>query len=526
MTTPPDKLSQLQKKVGSLEFEKSLTSDAYFQLQNVNKKLIENRNLLQKSEMYLQATLNSTTDAILVIDNNGKVVQANKQFIKFWKIPETLMKQGSDKKLLAYVLTQLTDPDAFIKKVNELYQSKKKDLDTIYFKDGRVFDLYSTPLIIDSKNEGRVWSFRDVTKQKKAEQNLIKFETAVADAFEAVLFSDTKGNITYSNTSFQMLFGYSHEDVLKLNVSKLSANVDDTVHIFAAIGKTGYWKGDVLSVRRNGETFIANLVASPIKNIDGSVMGTMGIIQDVTREKNIDRMKTEFVSVASHQLRTPLGIMKWYLEALSENESIKNLPADVLSYFSEIKNSNDRVLALVRELLTVSRIDQGQVKDIPKLVDVKALLKDVLLQMRVVARKKVVNLSLIIHNGNIPLINIDTIRLQETIENLIENGIEYTPTGGSVTVILSRVGNSIVIRFEDTGIGISEGDKKNLFTKFFRSEEAVKNNPGGLGLGLYVVKSYVEGWGGKVSVQSVYKKGSTFTITLPIKTNIKGGDKE
>jgi len=248
------------------------------------------------------------------------------------------------------------------------------------------------------------------------------------------------------------------------------------------------------------------------------------VFRDFTREKEIDKAKTEFVSLASHQLRTPLGITKWYLEALSQNSYLLKSPPEVLNYFDEIRKSNERVLSLVRELLSVSRIDQGRVKNMPKETDIKSVVKEVIHQMQIIARKKKINLDLIIHNGDIPQINIDALRLHETVENLVGNALEYTNSKGKVTVTLRRIGDTVSISFQDTGMGISEGDRKNLFTKFFRSEEAIKNNPEGSGLGLYVVKSYVEGWGGKITVESIYSKGSTFTITLPIIQ--KGGDKE
>lgn len=216
--------------------------------------------------------------------------------------------------------------------------------------------------------------------------------------------------------------------------------------------------------------------------------------------------------------------MKWYLEALENEGYIAKSPHAMQKYFSEIHKSNERVLTLVRDLLSVSRIDQGQIKDSPKLIDFEKMITEVVEQMQILAHKKKISLSLRIQD-RIPSINIDGFRLHEVVENLVTNAIEYTPKEGSVRVTLGKHKDTLLLTVKDTGIGISLKDQGKLFTKFFRSEKAIGYNSEGSGLGLYVVKSYVQDWGGKVSVESKEGKGSTFTIGLPIKetyTNKRG----
>jgi PAS domain S-box-containing protein len=132
---------------------------------------------LNKSEGLLKATLESTADGILVVDEKGQVIHTNNRFAKMWRIPNDLIKSKDDEKLLSYVLDQLIEPMAFLSKVQELYKTSKEDFDTLIFKDGRVFERYSRPLIIDGEIAGRVWSFRDVTEKRRAEEALIKSET-------------------------------------------------------------------------------------------------------------------------------------------------------------------------------------------------------------------------------------------------------------------------------------------------------------------------------------------------------------
>ncbi len=208
--------------------------------------------------------------------------------------------------------------------------------------------------------------------------------------------------------------------------------------------------------------------------------------------------------------------MKWYLEALGNEDYFKKAPQITRAYFDEIYKSNERVLSLVRELLSVSRIDQGRVKNVPKSADLIQIVTDVVAQMQIVASKKGVILKLTIQDQKIPPISLDILRFHEVIGNLIANAIEFTTATGSVEVTVMKVGDLITISVKDTGIGISEADQKKLFSKFFRSQKAVSLNPEGSGLGLYLVKSYVEGWGGKITVESAEGKGSIFIVSLPI----------
>lgn len=357
-----------------------------------------------------------------------------------------------------------------------------------------------------------------------------KDEAMLASIGEGLVAVDNNRRIMVMNTAAEDLLGYKIKDMLGHEITdvRLEDEHGDLIPLkkrptYAALASGKPIHTTCYLVRKDKTSFPVAITVTPIK-LNGKIIGAVDIVRDITHEKEIDKAKSEFVSLASHQLRTPLGIIKWYVEALENEDYIKNSPPTIQKYFKEIYKSNERILCLVRDLLSVSRIEQGQVKNDPKLVNLIPIVEEIVAQMLILAQKKNVTLNVHISSRQLPDITIDVLRFHEVIENLISNAIEYTLASGKIDVTIDQINDKLVISVKDTGIGISAADQKKLFTKFFRSENSIKHNPEGSGLGLYIAKSYVEGWGGKITAESSEGKGSTFTMSLPItKPSAKGG---
>lgn len=250
------------------------------------------------------------------------------------------------------------------------------------------------------------------------------------------------------------------------------------------------------------------------KEIVGDVDGVL-LIKDVTEEKEIDRTKTEFVSLASHQLRTPLGSMRWNLELLGS--SVKSLPPADQERFQEIYQSNLRVIGLVRDLLNVARIEQGRVKDEPEPTDAAAIVEAAVRELLPEAGARAVTLELTLKDSARTKVMIDPKHFREMIQNLLTNAVRYTKSGGRVVVDLEIANGSLVGTVTDNGVGIPAKDQPKIFSKFFRSGNAAKVDTDGSGLGLFIVQSYVTGWGGKVWFESTEGRGTTFHFSIPLK---------
>jgi PAS domain S-box-containing protein len=385
--------------------------------------------------------------------------------------------------------------------------------------------------LLQKKNTELVNSKKELLKTMKNLEK-VKHEIEIEKSkAEAILQSLGEGVLAIDKNKNLLLMNKKAEEILGLKITEVKGKKSittlplyDTLNQPIPMDKHPSYlplkTGQVISnskyilIRRDKARVPIALTVSPIKDSNENIIGAVDVLRDVTKESEIDKEKSEFVSLVSHQLRTPLGLMKWYLEVIMAEKFFKKLPEKVQDYFQEINKNNERLLVLVRDLLSVSKIDEGRVRDDPIMVNLIELLKEVIKEMKVLAIEKNIAIDFKASNG-IPNILIDAMRFQEVVKNLISNSIKYNSKNGKVLVKLRAKNKKITIDIIDDGIGISKEDKKKLFTKFFRAENAIKNDPEGSGLGLYVAKQYVELWKGKITVKSKEAVGSTFSIILP-----------
>ncbi|MEI7749603.1 MAG: HAMP domain-containing sensor histidine kinase [Candidatus Moraniibacteriota bacterium] len=235
------------------------------------------------------------------------------------------------------------------------------------------------------------------------------------------------------------------------------------------------------------------------------------------RLKELDNTKTEFISIASHQLRTPLTAIKGYLSLLLEG-SYGAIPVEITDVLEKLNVVNRNLIQLVEDLLNVSRIDAGRIQYSYEPTRVETLVADKADMFMPLAHEKGIALSLRLPSKTLPEFMLDAAKIREAVSNLIDNALKYTEKG-SVVVSVESVGNNDAVRIivADTGIGFSEEDGRTLFGKFVRTKETSKVYVTGTGLGLYVGKSFVEAHGGRMWAESDgVGKGSRFMIELPL----------
>jgi len=247
-----------------------------------------------------------------------------------------------------------------------------------------------------------------------------------------------------------------------------------------------------------------------------SVLREASIAEELRR---LDRAKSEFVSIASHQLRTPLGTIKGYISLLQDGEygKLGPKPTEALTIIDTITG---QLAQLVNELLDLSRIETGHLQYSMASFDLVALVKDVLRELRPKAEDATVTVRLDEVPAHFPQVLGDADKIREVVRNLVDNAIKYSHASGVVVVTIrqNRVGQVVRLSVRDAGIGMSTDELRQLFTKFGRAKEAARLDPNGMGIGLYFVKRIVEDHGGRVWAESEgLGKGSTFIVELPMR---------
>lgn len=230
--------------------------------------------------------------------------------------------------------------------------------------------------------------------------------------------------------------------------------------------------------------------------------------------RTLDTAKDEFVSIASHQLRTPLTALKGYVGMLLDGDA-GPINDKQHEYLSEIKNANDRMIGLITALLNVSRVDLGVFIVEPEQLNLKNVAEGALndLKMKIEEKKLLVETNF---EKDIPLISADLNIVRMIFQNLFTNAVKYIPPEGKINIAIKKDKQNILISVSDTGYGIPKDVQSKIFTKMFRADNARVKDPDGTGLGLYIIKSTLEKTGGKIWFESVENKGSTFYATIPL----------
>lgn len=354
-------------------------------------------------------------------------------------------------------------------------------------------------------------------KIQETTEDFEKFKLAVDGTSDHVVITDANGVILYANKAAELTTGYTRKEILGNTPALWGKQMPPEFyrnmwHVIKEQRKSFY--GEITNKRKDGQLYIAEAHISPLFDERGDLYGFVGVERDVTHQKDIDKSKNEFVSIASHQLRTPLTIINWYVEMLSDPAG-ESLSVKQRQYFDEIARASKRMIELVNALLNVSRIDLGTFMVDVEPLDFSIAMEDVLKDLSMQIAHKNVHVTKY-YDKTLPAINADPKLLRIILQNLLTNAVKYTPDNGSITVELFRKQSSVLINVADTGFGIPAHQQGKIFSKFFRADNAREKEPDGNGLGLYIVKSIVEHSGGKIWFTSEENKGTTFSVELPL----------
>ena len=421
--------------------------------------------------------------------------------------------------------------------------ASQRSMPTIIISGGWLFGL-AVALLVLGQTRRRQQAYElasTMTEDLQSERNRAvtlqqKDEAVLASIGDAVFAIDTEGVITLFNKACERISGYDADEAIGKHYSTIlqfqleaTGRPNDRFIREALAGKVTSMKNHTILIRKDGYRIQVADSAAPIYNSHGKMQGVIVVFRDVSKEYELDKAKTEFVSLASHQLRTPLSAINWYSEMLLDGTAGK-INKDAIGYIREIYEGNQRMVELVNSLLDVSRLDLGKLTNNPEPTNIEDLAMSLERELQTMITSKQITLKNDIQ-PKLPLVSGDPKLLRMIVQNLLSNAVKYTHDKGAVTLTLRDAtladvaksglrshAPSLFLSVSDNGYGIPEAQQSKIFSKLFRADNVRSLDVEGTGLGLYIVKEVVEKLGGKVWFESKESIGTTFYVVMPYKT--------
>ncbi|HEX8873349.1 MAG TPA: ATP-binding protein [Nitrosospira sp.] len=497
---------------------------------------------LDHSLSILRATIEATADGILVTDREGHVLHFNERYLQMWGITRNVLDTGKHEHLLRFCSRYLPAPQQFLERTAEIYRSWPADsYDLLELVDGRVFERLSQIQYSEGQSIGRVWNFRDVTARTRAEE-------AVRESGERLCFmaevmpqkiftARPDGALDYFNQQWSGYTGLASEQMKGWEWIRLvhPAEVDETAGRWRNSLRTGEpFQMECRFRQANGEYRWHLIRARAKRDTKGNISMWVGSSTDIDTIKRADeerrqllenersarneaeranQLKDDFLATLSHELRTPLNAILGWSQLILQGTMSKEHIQRGLEIIERNAHAQNK---LIEDLLEMSSIISGKIRlDIQRL-DLASITEAAVESVAPAAEVKGIHLRTKIDRGAGMVLG-DHNRLQQVIWNLLSNAVKFTPTDGSIDIIVERVSSHLEVRINDTGLGIKPEFLPHVFDRFRQADSSLTRNYGGLGLGLATVKQLVGLHGGTVRAKSDGEgKGASFIVTLPL----------
>jgi len=518
---------------------------------------------LRSKTAFLEAQANSTIDGLLVVDRCGRRLMANECFAQLFQMPDELMADPDDRRMLDYAVSLIKDGESFRTKVNYLYgHPLEKSRDEIEMKSGKILDRYSAP-VVDKNGAyyGRIWTFRDITEEKRSQDDLQQLSLAVEQSPSSVVITDPEGNISYVNRKFTECTGYTPEEILGnnpriLNAGRCSAELYR--NMWSTIKQGKEWCGELCNKRKNGDIFWESVTITPITNPKGEITHFLAVKEDITEKRALESQLRhaqkmegigQLAAGIAHEINTPTQFVMDNLTFLKDSwksayelvekyrsvvrDSAQHLPTGVTSSLQEVEQACDldfiieevpraidqsldgtrRVAKIVRAMKEFSHPDSAEktATDLNRAID----------STITVARNEWKYVSDVVKefDEDLPSVVCYPGDVNQVVLNLLVNAAhaikEKVKDGekGQITVRTRKQEDFVEISVTDTGNGIPEAIRHRIFDPFFTTKEVGKGTGQGLALAYTVI---VKKHGGKIWFETEVGKGTTFFITLPV----------
>ena len=496
---------------------------------------------LRESEEKFRVISSAAYDAIIMLDNEGNVSYWNKAAEKIFGY--------KSEEIIGKNLHKIIVPKDFYipyKKGFEKFKStgegaavgRTLELPALR-KDGTEF---SAELSLSSVKIKGKWNaigiVRDISKRKEIEKEIRIRDEAIKSSINGIAITDSMGNIIYVNNSFLKMWKYDKaEEVIGKPIISFWDINENYRKVMGKLVNAGGWTGELIAKRKDGLTFPVQLSINFVRDENNKINNIFASFVDITEQKKaeekllreqkrikmqniqlkkLDRIKSEFLNITSHELRTPMSAIKGYAQMIFK-EALGPITDEQKKALNVVLRNINRLDNLIRDILDVSRLESGTMKFLPEHVDIKEMVLQVVETMQSSAETKKIQIKTEIQE-NLPRLFVDPERIKQVIINIINNAIKVSPENSTVIVRVKKdKKDKILFEIQDFGKGIPKNKQKKIFETFYQVDSGMDRKFGGAGLGLAISRGIILSHGGKIWVNSKLGEGSTFKFTLPVK---------
>lgn len=472
LTNPLRRLGEGAKIIGSGDLEYRLDIKTGDEIEELAGTFNEMANRLKESYMYMEKKVEERTNDLKV--QRDRLDETAKKLIQR-DIALGELRQKEEKSL------------------NEAEEAKKKA------EEARV----ATLNVLEDVQEAR--------RAQEKEKN--KVEAVIRSLTDGLILLDEVGKIFLINSQAEAMLNLKKGTFLGENINEISQAAIKKISEVLKKSAGDIDKEEIIFEVEKEKIF--EMSTAQVAGTDKKVIGKIIILHDITREKAIERMKSEFVTIAAHQLRTPLSAVKWTMRLILDRD-MGPISKEQEEILLKGYQSNERMINLINDLLNVARIEEGRFNYTFSEVAFADLLNESLDVYQPLIKVKKLKIAMEKPECVLPKMKLDKEKIKLVLQNLIENAINYSPAGGEVTISYKCDKMNLTFSVKDRGMGIPEKQHSRIFSKFFRAENAVRMETEGTGLGLFIVKNIIESHNGKVWFESKESKGTTFYFTIPL----------